>query len=208
MSESLTTVGVLLAGGRARRMGGGDKCLLPLGVQTLLQRSIERAQPQVGTLLLSANGNALRFARTRLKVVADQYPDNPGPLAGIHAALKWMQEHQPDEEWLASFACDTPFFPRDLVTRLQTVAVASDARLALACSGGRVHPVFGLWHASLLKPIEEQLQSGESPRLQDWVSAQKPVEVDFAFEGLDPFFNINTPQDLYAAEAQLSALKD
>jgi molybdopterin-guanine dinucleotide biosynthesis protein A len=208
MSESTTTVGVLLAGGRARRMGGGDKCLLPLGVQTLLQRGIERAQPQVGTLLLSANGNALRFARTRLTVVADLYPDNPGPLAGIHAALKWMTENQPNEEWLASFACDSPFFPRDLVARLQEAAVAADSRLALACSAGRVHPVFALWHASLLKPIEEQLQSGHSPSLQEWVNAQNPVEVDFAFEDLDPFFNINSPQDLYAAEAMLPGLKD
>jgi molybdopterin-guanine dinucleotide biosynthesis protein A len=208
MTESINTVGVLLAGGRARRMGGGDKCLLPLGVQTLLQRSMERAQPQVGTLLLSANGNALRFARTRLKVLADQFPDNPGPLAGIHAALMWMKEHQPDEEWLVSFACDTPFFPRDLVRRLQTAASTADTRLAVACSAGRVHPVFALWHASLLNPIEDQLQSGESPRMQEWVSAQSPIEVDFPFEDLDPFFNINAPQDLYAAEAQLSKLKD
>ncbi len=206
MNDQVTCVGVLLAGGRARRMGGGDKCLLPLGGQTLLQRSIERAQPQVGELLLSANGNSLRFARTRLKVVADSYPDYPGPLAGIHAALSWMRHNQPDEEWLASFACDTPFFPRDLVQRLHEAALKADTRLAVACSRERVHPVFALWHASLLGVVEARLNAGGHPRLQDWVTEQKPVEVAFPGDGIDPFFNINTPQDLYNAEAQLPGL--
>lgn len=207
MSDQPTIIGVLLAGGQAKRMGGGDKCLLPLGGKTLLQRSIERAQPQVSPLLLSANGNSLRFARSRLQVVADTYPDFPGPLAGIHAGLNWMREHQPDEEWLASFACDTPFFPTDLVARLQTAALEADTLLAVATSNGRVHPVFALWHASLFNKVAQLLDQGDHPRLQDWVNEQNPVHVDFAVEGFDPFFNINTPQDLYSAEAQLPLVK-
>src|SRR5690606_21281061 len=157
MSDQPTVIGVLLAGGQAKRMGGCDKCLLPLGGKTLLQRSIERAQPQVDQLLLSANGNSLRFARSRLQVVADSYPDFPGPLAGIHAGLNWMRSHQPDEEWLASFACDTPFFPADLVVRLQTAAREADTLLAVATSNGRVHPVFALWHASLFNKVAQLL---------------------------------------------------
>lgn len=203
MSDQPSIIGVILAGGLAKRMGGGDKCLLPLGGKTLLQRSIERAQPQVDPLLLSANGNSLRFARTRLTVVADVYTGNPGPLAGIHAALNWMSHHQPEVEWLVSFASDTPFFPTDLVSRLQTAASEADTLLAVATSKGRVHPVFALWHASLITRLGHLLETGETPRLQEWVNEQNPVEVDFSAEDYDPFFNINTPQDLYGAEALL-----
>lgn len=207
MSDQPTVIGVLLAGGRATRMGGGDKCLLPLGNKTLLQRSIERAQPQVNPLLLSANGNSLRFARSRLQVVPDAYPNYPGPLAGIHAALKWMQLHQPDAEWLASFACDTPFFPTDMVKQLMDKAAQAGAQLAIATSNERVHPVFALWHTSLVPKMEELLGQGVHPRLQEWVRAQGAVEVEFTGEGYDPFFNVNTPQDLYSAEAQLALVK-
>ncbi len=193
--------GVILAGGLAKRMGGGDKCLLPLGGRTLLQRSIERAQPQVSELILNANGNSLRFARSRLPVIADLFANFPGPLAGIHAALTFMDERNPNNEWLASFACDTPFFPRDMVQQL--LAAAGDSQLVVARSNGRVHPIFALWHASMLGKVEHRLQKGDTPRLQEWVEDFAPVYVDFSATGHDPFFNINTPQDLYSAEAQL-----
>lgn len=207
MSKSESVVGVILAGGLARRMGGGDKCLLPLAGKTLLQRTIERAQPQVSSLLLNANGNSLRFARTRLPVIADIYPGNLGPLAGVHAGLRWMQTDNPDAEWLASFASDTPFFPTDLIDRLITAATAQHAQLAVATSDNSAHPIFALWHASLIGDIEQQLENGEMPRLQDWIKKQKFVEVDFAADGYDPFFNINTPQDLYAAEPMVGLVK-
>lgn len=198
-NQSIT--GVILAGGLAKRMGGGDKCLLPLGGKTLLQRSITRAQPQVSELILSANGNSLRFARSRLPVIADLYQGFPGPLAGIHAALTFMDERNPDNEWLASFACDTPFFPQDMVQQL--LASAGDSQLVVARSNNRVHPIFALWHASMLSKIEHRLNQGDTPRLQEWIKDFKPTYVDFAAENYDPFFNINTPQDLYNAEAQL-----
>lgn len=200
-NETRIITGVILAGGLAKRMGGGDKCLLPLGGKTLLQRSIERAQPQVSELILSANGNSLRFARSRLPVIADLFEHFPGPLAGIHAALTFMSERDPDNEWLASFACDTPFFPRDMVQQL--LAAAGDAQLVVARSNNRVHPIFALWHASILGRIEQLLRSGHSPRLQEWIEDFNPVYVDFSATDYDPFFNINTPQDLYSAEAQL-----
>lgn len=207
MSNIESVVGVILAGGLARRMGGGDKCLLPLAGKTLLQRTIERAQPQVKKLLLNANGNSLRFARTRLPVIPDIYPNNRGPLAGIHAGLHWMEKDNPNAEWLVSFASDTPFFPADLVTNLLDAAHKSNARLAIASSLARRHPTFALWHASLIKPMEQQLQRDEIPRLQDWMSTQNPVEVLFNAGDYDPFFNINTPQDLYAAEPMVPLVK-
>lgn len=199
MSSDNLPTGVLLAGGRARRMGGGDKCLLPLKDKTLLSRGIERAQGQVGDLLLSANGNALRFARTRLTVIPDQYQDFPGPMAGIHAALLWARDNRPENTWLASFACDTPFFPRDMVSRL-FAALNSDSRIAVAVSGGRMHPVFALWHTSLLPEISATLEQPEVPWLQHWIKDRPHVTVEFDTTPCDPFTNINTPQELYAAE--------
>lgn len=200
-NEIQMITGVILAGGLAKRMGGGDKCLLPLGGKTLLQRSIERAQPQVSELILNANGNSLRFARSRLPVIPDLFEHFPGPLAGIHAALSFMDERNPNNEWLASFACDTPFFPHDMVEQL--LAAAGDAQLVVARSNDRVHPIFALWHASMLSKIEHKLESGATPRLVEWIEEFNPVYVDFSATGYDPFFNINTPQDLYNAEAQL-----
>lgn len=207
MKASESVIGVILAGGLARRMGGGDKCLLPLAGKTLLQRTIDRAQPQVAKLLLNANGNSLRFARTRLPVIADAYPNNPGPLAGIHAAFVWMQVNAPNAEWLVSFASDTPFFPDNFVEALFEAAQKSDQRLVVATSKSQIHPVFCLWHRSLTSAIAAQLVTGEVPRLQEWIKAREPLEVNFSAEGYDPFFNINTPQDLYTAEPLAALVK-
>lgn len=207
MSSSQLPTGVLLAGGLARRMGGGDKCLLPLAGKTLLSRSIDRARDQVGDLLLSANGNALRFARTKLTVVPDEYQDFPGPMAGIQAALNWMTKHRPESEWLASFACDTPFFPLDLVGQL-TGAITPDCKIAVASSAGRIQPVFALWHKSLLPAFNQTLDNGRVPWLQHWIAEQPHVTIDFPTDPFDPFTNINAPADLYAAQDLLAAHGD
>jgi molybdopterin-guanine dinucleotide biosynthesis protein A len=207
MKASESVVGIILAGGLARRMGGGDKCLLPLAGKTLLQRTIERAQPQVSQLLLNANGNSLRFARTRLPVIADANPNNLGPLAGIHAGFTWMQVNAPKQEWLMSFASDTPFFPTTIADELLAAAIKSKKTLVVATSKLRVHPVFSLWHISVASKISAQLITGEAPRLQEWIKAQEPLEVDFNADAYDPFFNINTPQDLYAAEPIAALVK-
>lgn len=199
MKASESVVGIILAGGLAKRMGGGDKCLLPLAGKTLLQRTIERAQPQVVKLLLNANGNSLRFARTRLPVLADNFDNNLGPLAGVQAGLTWMKTYASDKEWLLSFASDTPFFPSSLADQLLAEALSSEAKLVVSSSNGQMQPIFSLWHISLLQPMTAQLRE-EVPRLQDWIHAQNHRKVEFSTEGYDPFFNINTPQDLYAAE--------
>ncbi len=212
MKSAESIVGIILAGGLARRMGGGDKCLLPLSGKTLLQRTIERAQPQVPQLLLNANGSSLRFARSRLPVIADIFANNLGPLAGIHAGLDWMATNAPNQQWLASFASDTPFFPLDMVQRLNELTGISALRsekpsLIVASSKLQVHPVFALWHISLLPQIKSQLETGEIPRLQEWILQYKPMSVEFSATDYDPFFNINSPQDLYAAESLVSLAK-
>lgn len=201
MTEETHPTGLILAGGRARRMGGGDKCLLPLGGRSLLEHTISRARPQVGELLLNANGDSQRFAHTGLTVLPDAWPEPLGPLAGLHAGLRWLADERPQCRWLASFACDTPFFPADLVARLHARAIDAGAPLAVACSGGRTHPVFGLWHQSLQPQLEQTLAAGEIPPLQQWVREQGGVEVVFEYPENEPFFNINRPADLERAEA-------
>ena len=205
-----SVVGIILAGGLARRMGGGDKCLLTLGGKTLLERTMNHAKPQVTSLILNANGDAARFAHTQLPVVADNFPNYRGPLAGIHAGLQWMSKNT-SHTWMASFASDTPFFPFDIVEQLfaQTLDRVRKKdempiNLVVAKSHQEAQSVFALWHLSLLEKIDAQLKSEKIPRLQDWIKEQHTAYVEFSSDDYDPFFNINTPEDLVAAESILS----
>ncbi|HWV16727.1 MAG TPA: molybdenum cofactor guanylyltransferase MobA [Cellvibrio sp.] len=198
---SQALAGIILAGGLARRMGGGDKCLLTLGDKTLLQHTIERATPQLAALALNANGDPLRFALSGLPIVVDHFANHMGPLAGIHAGLKWMRETTA-HQWLASFPCDTPFFPLDLLEKL-FAQTGGGVNLVVARANQQTHSVFALWHSSLLEKIAEQLASGKVPRLQDWIDQQNTAYVDFSSDSDDSFFNINTPDNLIAAEAIL-----
>lgn len=189
---------MILAGGLSRRMGGVDKCLLPLGDRPLLAHVIERLRPQVGTLALNANGDATRFEHFGLNVVPDDAADFAGPLAGILAALDWAHGMQPSVSAVMTVPADTPFLPRDLAARLK----ASGAP-ALARSGGRVHPVVGLWPLALRDDLRRALRAAGVRKVEDWTRRLDPAIVDFAVEAIDPFFNINTPDDLIRAAALL-----
>ncbi|KZZ24634.1 molybdenum cofactor guanylyltransferase MobA, partial [Sulfitobacter sp. HI0082] len=141
-------LGVILAGGQATRMGGGDKGLLPLGQGTLLSSVIDRLEPQVAGLALNANGDAARFADLGLPVLADSIEGFAGPLAGVLAGLDWAAEQGADT--IVTAAADTPFFPCDLVPRLLLAADDMAHPLALAATpdakrGTARHPTFGLW---------------------------------------------------------------
>ena len=149
----MRVAGLLLAGGQSRRMGGGDKTLQLLGGMALLDRVIERLQPQVDALVLNANGDPARFARFGLPVVSDSVPGFAGPLAGVLAGLDWAAAHRPDCPYVASVATDAPFLPGDLVARLAAELDAAHADLACAASGGRAHPVFGLWPVRLREDL-------------------------------------------------------
>lgn len=196
------TVGILLAGGLARRMGGGDKSLKELGGRPLLDHVVERARPQVDRLLLNVNGDPARFESFGLPVVADVVDGFAGPLAGILTGLEWMNEHAPKARWLASFATDAPFFPRDLVERLRRSAEDAEADIACACSGGRTHPVFALWSASLAGDLRTALVDDDVRKIDRWTAHYNVEEVAFDADeqGRDPFFNINRPEDLAEAE--------
>lgn len=199
MQQSKVT-GLLLAGGQSRRMGGGDKCLRPIGGRPILARVIERARPQVDTLLLNANGDPDRFASFGLPVVPDVVPDFAGPLAGVLTGLEWTTAHRPGCAWIASFATDTPFFPADLVARLLAAVAAEGAQLACAASGGRAHPVFGLWPVALAGELRHALVDEGMRRIDTWTARYRLARVEFPVAAVDPFFNANRPDDLARAE--------
>ena len=197
-------VGVLLAGGQSRRMGGGDKCLRPLGDQTILARIASRVRPQVSTLILNANGDASRFDEYSLPVVADTVEGFAGPLAGVLAGMEWAQSHAPDCPWLASVPTDAPFLPRDLVARLDEAIAKEGADMACARSGGRSHPVVGLWPVRLASDLRRAMTEEEIRKVDVWTARFRLVEVDFADAPVDPFFNTNRPEDLEAAARMLA----
>ncbi len=197
--------GVLLAGGQSRRMGGGDKCLRPLAGKPILTHIIARARPQVAALVLNANGDPARFAGFGLPVAADGIADFAGPLAGVLAGLDWAAENAPDCTHVASFACDAPFFPRDLVTRFLAALEAGGAELACAASAGRAHPVFGLWPLSLRGDLRRAMVEEGLRKVDVWTARHKLATVEFPLrEGPqgdgDPFFNANRPEDLAEAD--------
>ena len=197
--------GVLLAGGQSRRMGGGDKCLRPLGGRPILAHVIERARPQVGALVLNANGDPARFAGFGLPVVADGISGFAGPLAGVLAGLEWAHAHAPGCTWVASFATDAPFLPTELVEGLWDAVHAAPGELACAGSDGRAHPVFGLWPMRLAPALRAAVIEEGVRKVDDWTARYHLVEVDFPVVRLDPFFNTNRPEDLALAERLLAA---
>ncbi|GAA4225688.1 molybdopterin-guanine dinucleotide biosynthesis protein A [Sagittula marina] len=201
-------VGVILAGGQATRMGGGDKGLLTLGGQSLLDRVMERISPQVSDLCLNANGDAGRFD-VGLPVVADSLAGFPGPLAGVLAGMDWAAAQ--GAETLVSVAADTPFLPCDLVPRLQLAAEGQALPLVLAAtlgdtetrsSKGRVirHPTFGLWPVALRDDLRAALEEGLK-KVVLWTERHDGRECVFPDDAA--FFNVNTPDDLAQAEAML-----
>jgi molybdopterin-guanine dinucleotide biosynthesis protein A len=199
-------VGVLLAGGRARRMGGGDKCLRPLGDRPILAHVIARARPQVEALVLNANGDPARFAAFGLPVAADLIEDFAGPLAGVLTGMAWTRANRPECPWIATIATDTPFFPGDLVARLRAAVVGEAADLACALSAGRAHPVFGLWPVRLADDLRRAMVEDGIRKVDVWTARHRLVEVPFATDPIDPFFNTNRPEDLAEAENLLRAL--
>ena len=198
--------GVVLAGGLARRIGGGDKPLCKIGGHTILSRVIARLEPQCERLFLSANGDPMRFASFGLPVIADGVKQHPGPLAGILAGLDWVAAHRPNTQWILSVPGDCPFLPRDLVVRLRQAVSAEDAELAVAASQGRSHPVIGLWKVALRDALREALVVEGLRKVQGWTARYRVATVAWPDEPLDPFFNVNTVEDLAEAE-RLAALE-
>ena len=201
-AASEPTYGLILAGGLARRMGGGDKTLIRIGDRAILERAIARLTQQCAGLLINANGDASRFSRFGLPVVTDDIEGFAGPLAGILAGLDWVAANAPAIEWMLSVPGDCPFLPRDLVARLHAARMADALPLACARSGEWRHPVVGLWPVALRHDLRRALGNGLR-KIEAWTERHGVALAAWPVEPVDPFFNVNTPED--AAEAERMA---
>jgi molybdopterin-guanine dinucleotide biosynthesis protein A len=193
-------LGLILAGGLARRMGGGDKGMIRVGGQTILERVLERLTPQCSRIVINANGDPSRFAFTGLPVVPDDIPDFAGPLAGILAGLDWAAENAPDTDYIASAPADCPFLPRDLFERLEDVLAPEKKLLACAKSGDWRHPVVGLWPVALRGDLRHALMEENLHKIEIWTARHGVAIAEWPDKPVDPFFNANTPEDVMRAE--------
>jgi molybdopterin-guanine dinucleotide biosynthesis protein A len=198
----------VLAGGRAARMGGGDKPLLEIGGSTILARVLERIRPHCRAIVLNANGDPARFRAFGLPVVADEVPDFAGPLAGILAGLEWAAREHPAVEWVASVPGDCPFLPPDLIPRLHRARVAGNKPLACARSGEWRHPVVALWPASLRAELRRALFEEGLHKIERFTGRYGIAIAEWPASPLDPFMNVNTPEDLAAAAAIAAQHRD
>jgi molybdenum cofactor guanylyltransferase len=199
------TLGLVLAGGLARRMGGGDKAMIRIGGKTILERVLARLRPACVHMVLNANGDPARFASTGLPVVADSVPDFAGPLAGILAGLDWAAENAPHLEWMASVPGDCPFLPEDFVARLHAVRAEEDKPLACAQSGDWRHPVVGLWPMALREDLRHAVVAEGLRKIEVWTARHGVAIAAWPDKPLDPFFNVNTPEDAATAERLVRA---
>lgn len=199
--------GVILAGGLSRRMGGGDKTLLTLGGRPVLIHVIERLRRQVGAMALSANGDPERFSGFGIPVLPDSEPDYPGPLAGVLAGLDWASGR--GAEHIVTVAADSPFFPANLVERLEEASIDAPVSLAATQAPGRGvlrHPTFGLWPVALRDDLRTALRGGLR-KIVTWADRHGVSLARFGSEPFDPFFNLNRPEDMLTAESILRALR-
>jgi molybdopterin-guanine dinucleotide biosynthesis protein A len=199
------TVGAILAGGLARRMGGGDKSLRPIGGRTTLERIIDRLSAQVERTILNANADPQRFDAFHLPIVADSLPDNPGPLAGVLAALDWAARADPGLTWVLTVPGDAPFIPRDLASRLHAARQANDATLVCAASRNRTHPVIALWPVSIRDALRHAVAEQGIRKIEAFTQQYRRATVDWPVTPVDLFFNVNTPGDLAEANRLIAS---
>ncbi len=200
MNEGNAVAGVILAGGLARRMGGRPKAFVEIAGHPLVDHVIGRLAPQVTALALNANADRERLATRELPVIADTVEGFAGPLAGVLAGMLWARREVPGARWLVSVAVDTPFFPTDLVARFLQAVREEGAELACAASGGRTHPVFGLWPVALAEDLERALVEEDLRKIDLFTARYRLATVAFETDAGDPFFNINRPEDVKRAE--------
>ena len=200
-TELPPTFGLVLAGGQARRMGGGDKALIEIAGTAILDRVLARLQPQCSNIILNANGDPQRFARFGLPVIADDVPGFAGPLAGILAGLDWATKNTPDIQWMVSVPGDCPFLPKDLVARLYEARLKESVPLACARSGDWRHPVVGLWQVALREDLRRALVDEDLRKIEVWTARHGIAIAEWPDHPVDPFYNVNTPEDRDRAAA-------
>ena len=189
-------IGIILAGGRATRLGGGDKGTHEVGGIPILDRVVASLRPQCSGLVINANGAAARFVPLGLPVVADDLADHPGPLAGVLAGLDWVASHAPDTNWALVAPTDTPFLPGDLVARLSATQAATGAAIVCARSGGTTHPVVALWRVALRHDLRTALVGEGLRKVGLFLERHAAAGTDWPIEPHDPFLNVNSAADL------------
>lgn len=207
-SDHPPTLGLVLAGGLARRMGGGDKAFIEIGSVPILDRVLTRLRPQCAGVVLNANGDPRRFASYGLPVIPDDVPDFAGPLAGILAALDWAAANMSAIQWVISVPGDAPFLPSDLVDRLHAARVAEGRMLACAKSGDWRHPVAALWPVSLRADLRYALVKEDLHKIEIWTGRHGIAIAEWPDAPVDPFFNVNTPEDRERANALVKQYRD
>lgn len=206
--------GIVLAGGSGKRMGVADKPLVTVAGRSMIERVIERFRPQVGKVVVNANGDPGRFSALGLPVIPDRVPGQLGPLAGLHAGMRWVEENMPEARFVATVAADMPFIPHDFVVQLSEGCGRDENTVALAASSAGTHPVCGLWPVKLADGLEKLLMSGQGTKVLSFADRFMRLNVPFDDivlpdgERIDPFFNVNTPEDARRAEAIAAALDD
>jgi molybdopterin-guanine dinucleotide biosynthesis protein A len=198
-----TVAGVVLAGGKSRRLGGAPKSLLEVGGKTLLERVKTRARPQVGSLMLNVNGDRTPYLRFGLPMMADSIEDFAGPLAGILTALEWARDGQPGVEWIVSFPVDMPLIPMDLVSGLRNTVRKTEADMACAASGGQIHPVVAIWPVRVAEELRNALQNEGVRKVDEFTHRYHLAFAEWPGGANDPFLNVNTKSDVKALEARL-----
>ena len=190
---------VILTGGLSSRMGGGIKSLEKFNNKTIFDRILERITPQTKHIIINSNEDDNKFYEYNVPVIKDRFTGHLGPLAGLHASLHWIKYNIPQTEWLVSVPSDTPFFPIDLVNKLFFKALKNNKKIVLAKSNDKIHPVIGLWKSDLLEDLEENLKKG-TRKIMLWVQLHPFDTVNFDQNFFDPFFNINSKEDLIQAK--------
>jgi molybdopterin-guanine dinucleotide biosynthesis protein A len=182
-------------------MGGGDKALIEIAGTAILDRVLARLQPQCSNIILNANGDPQRFARFGLPVIADDVPGFAGPLAGILAGLDWAAKSAPDIQWMVSVPGDCPFLPKNLVARLHEARLKESVPLACARSGDWRHPVAGLWQVALREDLRRALVDEDLRKIEVWTARHGIAIAEWPDHPIDPFYNVNTPEDRDRASA-------
>ena len=190
---------VILTGGRSSRMGGGIKSLKKFNNKYIFDRIFENLQTQVDKVIINSNDSENLFVKYNVEVIKDSLEGLLGPLAGIHAALEWLNEKEPYINWLVTVPGDTPFIPKNLVKKLLDKIKNSNHKIVLAQSNGKTHPIIGIWHSNLLESLKNSLNSGNR-KIMNWASQHSLEYVEFTNSKYDPFFNINCKDDLIEAK--------
>jgi molybdenum cofactor guanylyltransferase len=205
MECNVRIAGIILAGGQSRRMDGRDKALLPFGDRRLIDHIHERLSRQVDAIALNSNGDPGSFRNLHVPVIPDDIAGFAGPLAGILAAMEWADNQATPFSHILTVATDTPFFPDDLVHTLRRSIADTPGHIGVAASGNRLHPVFGLWPVFLKSDLRHWLSDDKNRRVLAWLEghphsiAEFPIVTTQMGASFDPFFNINTPQDIVVA---------